>query len=315
MGLLHRGDLAQLGQLFRGRGHIALGQLPLAVAHHADLAVVETLGGLGLLLQPYLHGLLEQVDLRYGAHPLRGLHKGLVLGHAAHRVLIGLLLVFQAAHEPSAGARNLGGVEGQVLGFGHLDGHRLKLVQEGGAAEGLAADAQAAQHFGLVPDADLPQLNAGVEYPSQILDQSAEVHPPLGGEEKEDLVPLKVVLHLHQLHIQAMGGDLLLADGKGPRFLLTVLRHGVQILLGGQADQGAQRLYHRLVLHHGVALGTLAVLQAAGGLDNDPLTGGHGLSIGVKIILFASAFEADADDFGHDYLRIRCMGGVGPARS
>ena len=53
-------------------------------------------------------------------------------------------------------------IQGQVLGLGHFDGHRLELVQEGGAAEGLAADAQPAQQLGLVPDADLPQLNAGV---------------------------------------------------------------------------------------------------------------------------------------------------------
>ena len=41
-------------------------------------------------------------------------------------VLIGVLLVLQAAHQPPAGAGDLGGVQAQVLGLGHLDGHRHK---------------------------------------------------------------------------------------------------------------------------------------------------------------------------------------------
>ena len=53
-----------------------------------------------------------------------------------------------------------------------FDGHRHKVVQELGAAEGPAADAQASQHLGLVPHTDLPQLDAGMDGAGQVLHQA-----------------------------------------------------------------------------------------------------------------------------------------------
>ena len=78
--------------------------------------------------------------------------------------------------------------------------------------KGLAADAQAADHLGLVADADLPQLDAGAEHAGQVLDQLAEVHAAIGGEEKQDLAAVKATLHPHQLHLQLVLLDLLFAD-------------------------------------------------------------------------------------------------------
>ena len=168
----------------------------------AHLAVVVAPGALRPVVQPDVHRLLQHVDVADVAGAVRRQHKGVVLGHALDGVLIGVLLVFQAAHQPSAGAGDLGGVQAQALGLGHLDGHRQELVHELGAAEGSSADAQSADHLGLVPHADLPQLDAGAEHAGQILHQLTEVHPPVGGKEEQDLAAVKAALHPHQLHLQ-----------------------------------------------------------------------------------------------------------------
>ena len=62
-----------------------------------------------------------------------------------------------------------------------------KSFKKAAAAEGLAADAKAADHLALVPHADLAQLDAGVEDTGQILDQLAEVHAAIGGKVEHDL--------------------------------------------------------------------------------------------------------------------------------
>ena len=84
-----------------------------------------------------------------------------------------------------------------ALLLGHLDGNGLEVLQKAGAAEGLAADAEAADHLALVAHADLAQLDAGVEDAGQILDQFAEVHPAVGGEVEHDLGAVQRVLGFH----------------------------------------------------------------------------------------------------------------------
>ena len=232
-----------------------------------------------------------------------------------YQVLIGLLFILQAAHQPPAGAGDLGGIEGEVLGLCHLNGYRLELVQELGTAEGPAADAQAAQHLGLVPHTDLPQLDAGMDGAGQVLHQGPEVHPAFRREEEEHLVSLKAVLRLHQLHLQAVGGDLLLTDLEGLCLLLPVFFHRLLVFLRGDAYQWAQGLDHSLLLHLGVPLSTLSVFQAPGGLHDHSLSRLHLQPGGVKIILLSAAFEADADDLYHKVLLLLYWGshGVGTA--
>ena len=62
----------------------------------------------------------------------------------AVQLLVGLLLMLQAAHQSAAYAGNLRRVQGQVLLLGHLDGHRHEIRQVGMAAQGSAADADTA---------------------------------------------------------------------------------------------------------------------------------------------------------------------------
>src|SRR6187549_3228968 len=62
-------------------------------------------------------------------------------------------LIPQAALQPPAQARELRGIEAQVLLLGHLDRHRLEGRQKGRTAERPAARTVAANHLRLVAHA------------------------------------------------------------------------------------------------------------------------------------------------------------------
>ena len=280
-------------------GHLDAVTASFAVAQDAHLTVVIAPGGIRLFVQPDLHGLPEHVHLAHVAGAVGGLDKGVVFGHALQGVLIGVLLIFQAAHQPPAGAGNFRRVQGQTLGLGHFDGHGHKVIQKLGTAEGAAADPQASQHLGLVPDADLPQLDAGPEHRRQVLYQLPEVHPPVGGEEEQNLVPLEAALHPHQLHLQLVLENLLLADVEGLLFPGAVVGRRPAVIFRGHPDHGPQWLDDAPVVHRVVAHGTLGVFQALGRLHDDVVPGLHLHVAGVKEVGFASAAEADADHSCH----------------
>src|SRR6516162_5472109 len=82
-------------------------------------------------------------------------------------------LVSQTALEPSAEARELGGIQAQVLLLRHLDRDRLERVEERRAAERAATGAVPADHFGFVPNSNLAHLDPGPELPGKFADQLA----------------------------------------------------------------------------------------------------------------------------------------------
>ena len=256
-------------------------------------------GTVGAVIQADVHRLLQHVYVADVAGAVRRQDEGVVLGQALNGILIGVLLIFQAAHQAAAGAGDLGGVQAQILGLGHLDGYGQELVHELGAAEGPAADAQAADHLGLVTDADLPQLDAGAEHAGQILHQLTEVHPPVGGEEEQDLAAVKAALHPHQLHLQLVLLDLLFADIEG--FLLTaaVVGGGVLVVVGGDAEDGPQGLDHRVIGHLVVARRAVGEFRALGGLHDHVGAGGDREPLGFEVVFLAAAAEADRDHIGH----------------
>ena len=145
----------------------------------------------------------------------------------------------------------LAGFRDEVLGLGHLDGHGDEIVHILAAAEGTAADAQAAQHLRLVPDADLAQLDAGVEDGGQVLYQLPEIHPAVGGEEKEQLAAVKAAFR--RAPASSPGprcGDLLLADRQRlPSPAARCHLQAASVILRGRAQHPAQRLHHLMVLH------------------------------------------------------------------
>ena len=172
-----------------------------------------------------------------------------------------------------------------------------EIVQKLRAAERTAADAEAAEHFGLVAHADLTQLDAGAEHAREVAHELAKVHAPLGGEEEHDLAAVKAALHAHELHVQPALGDLPLADAEGILLALTVVLHGAAVVFRRDAHESAQRTDDRAVVHLVVAGQALGVFGALRRLDDDELTRLHGDAVRVEIILLAAAAKADANHF------------------
>ena len=136
-----------------------------------------------------------------------------------------------------------------------------------------------------------------MEHGGQAFHQATEIHPALGGKEEEDLRALKGALHPHQLHLQLVLQDLLLADPEGVFLLLPVALHDDHVRLVGQAQHRAQGVDQgfRGVLK--VPPDTGGVFHPGGGLHNDAVPSPVGGSLGVKIVLLPFTAEANADDF------------------
>ena len=173
------------------------------------------------------------------------------------------------------------------------------MTQEAGAAERSPADAQTAQHFRLVPHADLPQLDAGTEHPGQLLYQLAEIYPPIGGKVEEDLAAVEGVFHLHQLHFQLAQGYFLLRYAESLLLFLVVFLHPAQILLRGGTGHLFQGLYHTGLVHLPVGDSHRAAFGTAGGFHNHGLPHAVAAAIGVKVINFSDFLKSDADDLCH----------------
>ena len=94
-----------------------------------------------------------------------------------------------------------------------------------------------------------------------------------------------------------MGGNLLLADGKGLFLPLLVVGGGFVVIFRGQAQHRPQGLYHALLRHLVVALHAADVLHTLGGFHHHVIPRLDGQAVGVKIIILRAAPKADADDF------------------
>ena len=269
----------------------------LAVSQHAHFAVAVGFLRGGGFVQTDAQRFTHEIDRADVAGTVGREHERVVLGHTARGVLVGLLLVLEAAHKTAAGAGNFGGVEAQILRLRHLDGHGHEIVEEARAAEGTAADAETAEHLCLVAHADLTQLDARTENAREVAHQLAEVHAALGGEEKDDLAAVEVALHAHELHVEPVVGDLLLAGLERIPLAAAVIFHRASVVLRRHADERSQRLDDGFVRDLVVARQAQGVLRALRGLHDHVLTALHGDAVGVKIIFFAAASKADANYF------------------
>ena len=203
----------------------------------------------------HAHFFTQYIDGRDIADSVRRFHFLAHLGHALSCLLVIVLLIFEAAHQAVADSGNLGRVKGQVLLLGHFDGHRLEIHQELTAADGAAAGAEPAEHFRLVPNADLAQLDSRLEHAGQALDQKAEIHASVSGKVKGDLGAVKRILHVHQLHIQLLLRDFLLRDVQRPNLAFLILLLDAQVLPGAYPQNrleqcGALLIHERLRIRH-----------------------------------------------------------------
>ncbi len=149
-----------------------------------------------------------------------------------------------------------------------------------------------------------------MEDTGQILDQLAEVHPPIGGKVEHDLGAVEGVLGFHQFHFQPVACDAFLTGAVGALFVLAVLLHAADVHAVCHAGDGLESLGHRRICDLTHALHHLAALDTARRLDDDILTGLDVGICGVKKITFSVFFKTDRDDFFHIVPRfiVRSMG-------
>ena len=265
------------------------------VVHGVFPQIEGIVGGMNAQLDLFPDG----VDFRDNARAVGGHDVLAHLGQLLQRGLVIILLIFQAAHEPTALAGNFGGVQREILLLGHFDGHGLEIPQERAAADGPAAGPQASQHFGLVPHADLPKFDAHFEHARQILHQFPEIHPAVGGEIEDNLAVIEGVFHAHQLHIQLMLGDFLLTDAEGVLFPLGVIGRPALVLFRCQAQHLLQGGDDLLVGNFPGAGDHFAEFHAPGGFHHHVAARPGPDIAGIKIINLARLLKADADDHCH----------------
>ena len=161
------------------------------------------------------------------------------------------------------------------------------------------ADAHAAEQLGLVAHADLPKLDPGLEDARQILHEIAEIDPAVRREIKEHLAVVKCVLRLDQLHVELPLGDLALADPVGLPLLPVVLRCPLPVVRRRHPEDRLQRLRDPLIRKLHRSDDHLAVLDAAGGLDDHPVIVVDLKGHGIKIINFTNILKLNANNSRH----------------
>jgi len=167
------------------------------------------------------------------------------------------------------------------------------------AAQRQAAAADAAQELGLVADADLAHLDAGLELGGQVLDQGAEIHPAVGGVVEHHLGAVEDVLHPDELH-----DELVLLDEPDARLAGALLAGALLAELGDVArvglaedaalavDAGGRRV-------DGLDVDDGAELGAALGLDDAGVALEQGELVVEIWIGPAAVLDPDVDQLGH----------------
>ena len=280
--------------------HRGLAIFGTAAGHGGDFVSVVALDDrLAVAVEFDLDGAAQYIHLRYGAETGRGLYKGPVLGYCLYKRLIGLFLIPQAAHKPAAGARDLGRVERERLSLGHLGADGVEIGQKLAAAERAAADADAAEHLGLVAHADLPELDAAAEHSCEILDQLTEVNAAVAGEVEGYLVAFKAALYVYQLHVQLVFGDFFAENAQSLMLTAAVYLLHTPVAIRGYAHHWTDGRDDFIIGNIVVAGDALRIFKALTGLDYHVFAGFNGQAVGVKVIGLAAALELYADYLGH----------------
>ena len=263
-----------------GHQHFTQGLDLFAQLHEGDDAW-------SMLLAPEEHPLAEDVHRDDALGAPRGREGLSLLGEAPAGGDIELVLVLEAAEQATASARDLAGVEGEMLVLGEPQVDRRKLLEPRRAAVLAAAASDAGQPRGLVADADLPELDAGAEQRGEVPDEGAEVDALLRGEVDGELVPIPLpfgVAHLHHQVVRAHALDHLPAGVVLGATILVVHPHVVArgapdhrlgrrgLRRGGLAADRAPRAAAAALLRgHVTHRGDPAEVAAALDLDQDRL--------------------------------------------
>ena len=137
--------------------------------------------------------------------------------------------MLQTAHQSSAHAGNFARIQGKVLLLRHLDGNRNKLGQMAVTAKHSAADADSAQNLRLVAHADLAQLDSRFKNACKVFYQLAEIHTSVRRKIEQNLIVVKGIFRIDQLHFQTVLADFFLTDLK--RFFFFCLISGFLLVV------------------------------------------------------------------------------------
>ena len=179
----HAAQRVRLGHLSGLRARIGIHQI---LDRNRDLSAEATVGRIKL----DEHKLHQNLRVDHDAGALGRADARLVLRKPLAQLLVGRVLVAQAAHEAAAAARDLQGVERRLLDLRRLHRNRLEHLEEVLAAAVLAAALVVGHEPRLVARADLAHLDAAAVFPRERLRNLAEVDALVGQvvDEKQRLV-------------------------------------------------------------------------------------------------------------------------------
>ena len=220
---------------------------------HGDFAAIHAKILAGRRVKPHQHQLHQDLRVDHDARTFGGSNPSLVLGKTLAEVLVGRVLVAQAAHQPPAATGNLQRIKGGLLDLGRTHGDRLENLEEVLAAAVLAATLVIRDQPSLVARADLAHLDPAAELAGKRLGEVAEINALVAQviHHQERLVE-------GELEVNDLGGELAVrghfahATKAGAR-LVIARRRGVEILDRSNAQH--------------FAVGLERILAAAGVLD------------------------------------------------
>jgi hypothetical protein len=243
------------------------------------------------------------LEFRHFRHDVIRRQRRRHIAWSERRVLLGrlvcLLLVPQAAHQPTAEAGNLRWVEGEVLVLRHPDGDRCEVAQEACAAQNTATRADAAQELGLVTDANLAHLNPRPEDASQIPYQLTKIDSTFGSKVEDDFRAIKCIFHVDQVHIETVSLDLLLSDTKGFVLFALVFRRHYGVLLSAHAQHFLQGLNHLIFIDVLRAHGHFAIFHAPGGFHHHIFARSDLILRRVEVVDLACLLKTHPDNANH----------------
>ena len=148
----------------------------------------------------------------HATRPLRGVHAVTHPRRRGQELVVQRVLVLQAAHQATAGARDLHRVGREVLVTGHPHRHRVEVDEEGGAAGVAPARSDPALDAGVVARGELGEHHLAVERLRDRAHELAEVDAAAGREVDRGGGASTLVTDVGPVDSADLHGQLVLAD-------------------------------------------------------------------------------------------------------
>jgi hypothetical protein len=126
----------------------------------------------------------QHVDTGHFTGTIRGLHPCATFGEFGFDFDVLLVLIRKTTEQPPTDAADFGGVERQILIFGHFDRDTRIIRKKRRTAENASTWTDTAEQFCLITWTDLAELDAGTERARQITYEITEVDAFVGRKVK-----------------------------------------------------------------------------------------------------------------------------------